>query len=244
MTAVEHEQKTEAPERALLRRTFDAHATVGDGRTIDVRIVPYGEPAIVDDGRGPYKEEFVDGAFDAQLNAARHVYLNFQHERGIRSIVGKGVSLHSMPDALYGTFRALEDEDGDKALTLVREEVLSSVSIEFKAKKGGSIRTAEGVVRRVKAHLDAVALCRVGAYGGAKVLAVREGEIPEEIMLDEALLPIEPDPELIERCRRLGIRLPQRYEAHTATDTPAQSDTPEADARLTDVTSTEGGLDA
>lgn len=237
MTALEHESKTEAPERALLRRTFEAQATEGDGRTIEVRIVPYGESAMVDDGRGPYREEFAYGSFDDQLNAAHRIYLNFQHERGIRSIVGKGVSLQSMPDALYGTFRALDDQDGDKALTLVREDVLNSVSLEFVSKK--AIRTAQGVVRRVKAHLDAVALCRVGAYGGAKVLAVREEEISDEIMLDEELLPLELDPELIERCRQLGIRLPQRYEAHpAATDTPAETGT-SADGTRHDVTPTE-----
>lgn len=237
MSAVEQEMmETERAERPVLHREFKAEASVGDGRTIDLRIVPYGEVANVNDGRGEYREEFVDGAFDDQLSVAHRVYLNFQHERGIRSIVGKGIALMSKPDALYGSFRALDDQDGDKALTLVREDVLSSVSLEFLPKK--SVRTAEGVIRRVKAHLDAVALCRVGAYGGAKVLAVRE-ELPEEITLDEELLPIDIDPELIDRCRRLGIRLPQRYEAHPAqTDTSAETDTSEDGTRPTENTPT------
>ena len=58
------------------------------------------------------------------------------------------------------------------------------------------------------------------------MLAVRE-----EVILDEELLPIDLDPELVERCRRLGIELPQRYQAH-----PAESDTPAESGHLRDGT--------
>lgn len=222
------ENNSEARESGLLHRTYAAEMSTGDGRTIDVRIVPYGETTLVDDGRGAYREEFVDGAFDGQEKAAHRVLLNFEHQRGIAGIVGKGQALRSAPDGLYGTFRALENSDGDKALMLVNEGILGGVSLEFIAKK--SIRTAEGVVRRVKAHLDAVALCRTPAYPNAMVLAVRE----ESVTLDEELLPVGPDPELIERCRRLGIQLPQRYQAHPdVTDTSAQTDTSEDGTRPT-----------
>jgi len=217
----------EGRESGLLRREFSADFSVGDGRTIDVRIVPYGEPTTVDDGHGPYREQFESGAFDGQLESAHRVFLNFEHQRGLQGVVGKGIHLRSEPDALYGTFRVLENSDGDKALQLVNEDVLGGVSLEFLAKK--SVRTLEGVVKRVKAHLDAVALCRRGAYENAVVLSVRE----EPILLEEELLPLEPDPELIERCRRLGIRLPQRYQAHPdKTDTPVDPGTSEDGTRL------------
>jgi hypothetical protein len=52
------------------------------------------------------------------------------------------------------------------------------------------------------------------------VLAVRT----EEEILDEALLPAPMDPELLARCRALGVRLPQRYR-----DTPSEQDTPRDD---------------
>lgn len=208
-----------------LHREFRAEASVGDGRTIDLRMVPFGERATVDDGQGTYQEEFERGAFDGQTEHAHRVYMNFQHEKGIRSIVGKGITLEAREDALYGTFRVFEDADGDKALTLVREGVLTGASIEFMPKK--SIRTAEGVVRRVKAHLDAVALCRVGAYASAGVLAVRELEEQEQI-LDAELIPAPIDPELVERLRAKGMKLPDRYnEAHPAQGTPSEDGTPE-----------------
>lgn len=208
----------------LLKREFAAEASVGDGRTIDLRMVPYDEAALVDDGDGPYHEEFAPGAFDGQTEHAHRVYMNFQHEKGIRSVVGKGVTLESRPDALYGSFRAFEDADGDKALLLVREGVLTGASIEFMPKKGGSIRTAAGVVRRIKAHLDAVALCRVGAYAGAGVIGTRGKDVDDEDehhILDATLIPAPIDPERVERLRAQGIVLPDRYQAHPAQDTPA-----------------------
>lgn len=222
----------------LLKRKFEAEATVGDGRTIDLRMVPYGEPAWVDDGDGPYQEEFVRGAFDGQLEFAHRVYLNFDHAKGIGNIVGKGIKLEEREDALYGEFRALEHSDGDKALALVREGVLTGASIEFKPKKGGSIRTAEGIVRRIKAHLDAVALCRVGAYAGAGVVSVRDeaDEEDEHHIIDGTLIPHDLDPELVERLRAQNISLPDRYTAHPAQGTPEASGTPSDDTRQTGAT--------
>lgn len=221
------QQDTGAPETGLLHRTFTVDAQEGDGRTIDVRIVPYGERATVNDGRGSYEEEFVAGAFEDQLVAGHRlkVWLNFQHERGIEAVIGRGVALREELDGLYGSFRAFSDKAGDKALMLVREGMLDGVSLEFLSKK--QHRTADGVVQRVRAHLDAVALCRQGAYASAQVLAVREEA--KEVTVDEALLPVGLNPELVERCRELGISLPQRYETHPAgTDTPAEVGTSEA----------------
>jgi len=64
------------------------------------------------------------------------------------------------------------------------------------------------------------------------VLAIREAELENEITFDEEMLPVVPDPELIERCRRLGIRLPQRYQAHPEpADTPAEAGTSEDGTR-------------
>jgi len=83
----------------------------------------------------------------------------------------------------------------------------------------------------VKAHLHNVALCRTPAFADAKVLAVREDDIVEEIVWDEEILPVELNPELAERCRRLGIKLPQRYQAHLEPDTSAESDTSADDTR-------------
>jgi HK97 family phage prohead protease len=226
---LEHEPHLEdAPADGVIRRTFHADMTAGDGRTVDVRIVPYGERITHNDGLGgvpvgvPYEEEWVFGAFTHQLKAANRVLANFEHQQGLAGVVGHGLALREDKDGLYGSFRIHETPDGDKALTLIREKVLDGISLE--ARPGKSVRTAAGVVRRIKAHLRAIALCREPAFASAQVLAVRE---EAEIMFDEDLLPVAPNPELLERCRRLGIELPQRYQAHPDEQAPPDTGTPE-----------------
>lgn len=226
-------QDTETAERPFLVRTFETELTAGDGRTVDVRIVPYDETATSNDGHGgvprgvPYKEQWMPGVFSAQAKAANRVLANFEHQPGIAGVIGHGVTLIERQDGFYGSFKLHETADGDKALMLVKEGVLSGVSLEVPAQSVKSVRSASGVVQRVKGHLTGIALCRRGAYPSSVVLAVRTPDI-----LDEAEMPVDMDPELIERCRRLGIALPQRYEAHPAeTGTPPDGGTPEDGTR-------------
>jgi len=168
------------PELVVREVTF---AVEGDGRTIEARIVPYNTPTQVVDaphngGTGiPYVERWVPGAFRKQAKAADKVLLNFEHERGLRGVVGHGTALREAPDALYGTFRVHPGPDGDKALHMVNEGILSGLSIE--AMPVETRRSKEGFVDRIKATLDNVALVRRGAYAEAQVLAVREAvEVP------------------------------------------------------------------
>lgn len=202
----------EDPERVIREVTF---AVEGDGRTIEARIVPYNTPTQVTDdprygGTGiPYLERWIPGAFEKQTNAARRVdvWLNFEHEDGFRGIVGHGQVLREAPDALYGTFRVEPGPDGDKALHLVNEGVLTGLSIEAIPTK--TVRTREGIVDRVKARLDKVALCRPGlaAYQTAEVLAVRETP-PEDEEPEPEPIP-EPDSakaaEVDEVLKRIGV---------------------------------------
>jgi HK97 family phage prohead protease len=224
----ETQQETETAERPFLVRTFAAELTAGDGRTVDVRIVPYGETARVSDRGGPaYEEQWMPGVFAHQTNAANRVLANFEHQSGIAGVVGHGMALREAADGFHGSFRLHETADGDKSLMLVKEGVLDGVSLEAYPVK--SVRTAAGVVQRVKANLRAIALCRNPAFASAKVLAVRE-----ETVFDEQMLPVVIDPELVERCRRLGIKIPQRYTAHPDDNagTPGDPGTPEDGTRL------------
>jgi len=216
----------------LLHREFSAELTPGDGRTVDVRIVPYGETITHADGHGgvpvgvPYQEQWMPGVFSGQVKAANRVLVNVEHQKGLAGVVGHGIVLREGADGFYGSFKLHETPDGDKALMLVREGVLQSVSLEAIAAK--SVKSANGVIQRVKARLVNIALTRFGAYPSAQVLALRE-----ETILDESLFPVTLPEETINRCRALGIRLPQRYlEAHPAeTDTPASTGTSEDGTR-------------
>lgn len=239
-------QETEAPERGLstgpiARREFAAHITPGDGRTVDVLIVPYGERIIHNDGLGgvpkgvDYIEEIMPGCFDHQVNAAHRVVANFEHEQGIAGVVARGTALRSGSDGFHGTFRMLNNASGDAALELVNEGVLDGVSFEARFKK--TVRSVEGVMQRVKADLFAVAFTRFAAYPSAKVLGVREQATQT---IDERYLPLAMDQGLVERLRASPIVLPDRYQAHpdTETDTSASTDTSEDGTRQPDANNT------
>jgi HK97 family phage prohead protease len=171
----------------MIRREFPAELVpTGDGRTLDLRIVPFNTVARVSDRPGEfYDEMWVPGAFDKQLGAAHRVDVlaNFEHEPGIRGVVARGTDLRDTGTALDGTFRMLSGADADKALELVNEGVVTGVSLEAIPLR--SERGEDGVVRRVKARLVNVALCRLPAFKQAQVMAVREEPAPEP----------EPDPE-------------------------------------------------
>lgn len=237
------EQENQRPERAVAIRRYDVQIEAGKGRTVSMRIAPFGEIAVAADGLGgvpkgvPYQEELMPGMLDKQLRAANRVLLNFEHQEGISGVIGYGKALRSAGDGYYGDFVIQETQDGDKALDLVRNGVLGGASVETYWLK--SVRSAAGVVRRVKAHLDAVALCRTPAYPSAVVTGLRSQEIESAVLMDEELLPVSLDPELAERCRRLGIRLPQRFEAHPAENGhPGETGTPEDGTRQSENTPT------
>ena len=219
-------------EDGLLRRSFAAELSQGDGRTVDVRVVPFGERIKHNDGLGGvprgelYEEEWMPGVFRHQENAAHRLLANFEQQPGLGNVVGKGLSLREDTDGYHASFRILDGADGDKLLQLI-PDVVDMVSLEARPVK--SVRSESGVVQRVKAHLAGIAFTRFGAYQGAKVLAVREEAAS---VVDEAFLPVDMDPELVERLRAQGVRLPDRYQAHPAlTDTPATSGTSEDGTR-------------
>lgn len=224
----------------MIEREFAAELTPGKGRTIDVRVVPYGERISHNDGKGgvpkgvDYVEQFDVGAFSEQVRAAdvagraKKVYVNFEHGRSVLDQVGHGIALREESDGLHGTFELHDDLVGNKALLLVREGVLDGISLEARCLRNH--RGADGVVRRVKAHLHGIALTRFAAYPSARVLALREEA--EAVIFDEAMLPVDLDPALVERMRAQGVVLPDRYQAHPdTTGTPATAGTPEDGTR-------------
>jgi len=215
----------ETAERPFLVRSYASAAEV-EGRTVDVRVVPFGEVARVsDDGRTEYDEEWMPGCFDHQLSAANRIHANYEHERGVQNIVGHGVSLRAEPDGYHITSTIHRTAAGDTTLELIHGGALPCVSLE--ARPVRNVRSTAGVVQRVKANLRGFAFCRQGAFQGAQVLAVRtDDELEPEQTLDAGLLPVDMDPEVVARCRRLGIAVPQRYiQAHPVTDTPAEAGT-------------------
>lgn len=239
-TVTDIDQDTERAERPVAIRRFETEV-VADGRTASFRVAPFGEIAVSADGLGgvpkgvPYQEELMPGLYDRQLKAANRIFLNFEHQPGLEGIVGHGLELRAESDGYHASFRIHETPEGDKTLMLAKEGVLRGASVESYWLK--SVRSAAGVVQRVKAHLEAVAICRQGAYPSAVLTGLRTDELADDIILDAELLPVEIDWELVERCRQLGIELPQRMKAHLAeADTPSHEGTSESDTRQAEAT--------
>ncbi len=203
------ERATALQEEKLGERTISravADFSIGNGRTIDVRIVPYGAVAEVSDGGPLYREVWMPGAFSDQVRGAaagraRQVFVNFEHGKGLAGVIGHGIALREASDGFYGSFELHETADGEKARYMVEEKLIDGVSLEAFPKVNR--RSKDGTVQRVKAHLVNIALCRRPAYVGAGVLALRE----EELMPEEFIAPAIPD-EIRERCQRLGIVVP------------------------------------
>jgi HK97 family phage prohead protease len=223
----------ETAERRFLTRAYEAVAIEVEGRTVDVRVVPFGEVAQVADPPDytPYDEEWMPGVFDHQMSAANRIHANYEHERGITNVVGHGVSLRSETDGYHITSTIHRTAAGDATLELLNAGALPSVSLEAIPVK--NVRSG-GVMQRVKAHLRGFAFCRQGAFAGAQVLAIRH-EMEQEQTLEAELLPVDLDPERVARLRALGIVLPDRYtKAHPdETGTPADAGTPDDGTRQT-----------
>ena len=210
----DEETKIDETEMVLVR-TFPVEFET-DGRTIDARIVPYNVVARVTDALStppslePYEEMWMPGAFDQQLRAANRikVWVNVEHEPGLRGIVGHGDELVSRTDGLHGTFRIHENADGDKALQLVNDGLLTGMSLEAVPQRS---KVVNGIVQRVKGRLLAVALARPGlpAFRSAQVLAVRTRPFVEELPPFDA--------ELAERAERFGIVIPEKLKASEQT---------------------------
>lgn len=207
---------------------------------MDVRLVPFGEVARVADPPHfePYQEEWMPGCFDHQVNAANRVHANYEHMSGPANIVGHGVSIRSESDGYHVTAVIHRTNAGDATLEMLKANPPALPQVSLEARPVRNVRSTAGVIQRVKANLRGFAFCREGAFTGAQVLAVRnEDGNEDEITVDAALMPVDMDPELVERCRRLGIALPQRYTAHPAeTDTPAESGTSDDGTRQADET--------
>lgn len=188
-------------ERTPLVRELPLELAEGDGRTIDARIFPYNEAARVADPPDytPYEEAFVRGCIAPQVTAAHRVWLNFEHEDGLRGIIGHGAELEEREDGAYASFRVHDNADGNKALQLVRDGLLTAMSAEFLALKS---QIRDGVTHRIRVHLDRVSLVRRGAYPRAEVLAVRA----EPVVIDVPKLNQLPD-DVLDSLGSLGLRV-------------------------------------
>lgn len=204
-------ERLSADQRPVLGRSYQAVEIQADGRNVEMLCAPFDRPTTVDDGQGPYREEFARGAFAGATRAPNRTLLEFEHfAPGLSGVIGHGSHFEEQSDALYGRFRMGRSQDGDKALELIAEGVLGAASVFFAPIK--SARLARDHVRRLQVVLDRVALCRVGSYPEARVLAVRtEAPVDESFVeaIPDTARVIPFDPALRARIEAAGLAVPE-----------------------------------
>jgi HK97 family phage prohead protease len=147
-----------------------------DGRTVYGIVMPYGVETRVNDGRGPYTEVFHRGAFAKTIRErGDRIKLNVNHDKYHQLPIGRAITFNEDAKGLHGEFRVSSTEAGDEALTLIRDGVADSFSAGFHPVIPGPNDPIprNGLVERLEAKLDHVALVAFPAYEGARVGGVR-----------------------------------------------------------------------
>jgi HK97 family phage prohead protease len=165
-----------------VQRSFEPELMdVAEGRTLMLRLVPYGVPTMVRDmtpagdwGR-PYREGFDPGAMsDAignHITERMRMALTAGHSDDPWRDVGRATELTEDDSGAYGAFVVDESSFGDHLLAKVRTRQWRGVSV--KAVVRASRKDADGIVWRTKVHPIHAAITEHPAYIDAQVLALR-----------------------------------------------------------------------
>jgi HK97 family phage prohead protease len=166
----------------LCIRTFPSELEVeGDGRTVIGLLAPYNQRALVDDGFGPYWEEFLPGCFEKCIGHGNANYLRVQLEHN-GHWVGRGQAWLDGPKGLSAELRLDDTEAGREAAFKIHDGQTPGLSLGFRPYAGDRRKFIDGkpVVQRKKIKaLHHVALCAQPAYANAKVTAVREAPVAQ-----------------------------------------------------------------
>jgi HK97 family phage prohead protease len=155
--------------------------TVGDGMTFSGLAIPYNQPAtITGDTKKPYDEVFRMGAFAKTLQerwASKPVPLMQSHDYRSWGI-GYAKYLAETPEGLRGEWQLSDVPAGRDASVLIRDRVVSGLSIGFEPMGNKITRAqdrAEGrdLVERTEVRLFEVSLCTFPAYELAGVTGQR-----------------------------------------------------------------------
>lgn len=167
---------------------------------VDAEVV---EP--IDVGFDHYVERWARGAFDAQARSTNRgtlakVELRETHVEGLGK-VGYALAFEGRDDGEYATLRVLPRHRDDIAQMVA--DGIDGLSVGFHPKRGGTIvrqrEAAGGLDLRIRtdAHLEHVALVAEPAYGGARVLEMRDAADAERFAAAQRLDALEQIDELL-----------------------------------------------
>lgn len=153
-----------------LTRAFASDLAV-DGRTIVGLAVPFGRASRVsDDGRRYYKEQFAPGSFRTTIaQRGDRIRAHVQHQTK-RLPIGKASHLEETPEGLVSHLRVSNTTEGNDTLELVKDGVLTGLSIGFKPIR--SDKQGDVTVRQEVA-LSEISVVADPAYPDARIQGVR-----------------------------------------------------------------------
>jgi HK97 family phage prohead protease len=167
-------------------------------RIVEGIVVPWSETTfLTEDPRG---ERFRPGSLTRTIKErGDRVKLFRAHDHG--TAVGKATQWKATHEAgLWAQFPIAATAAGDAVLDEVREGMLDAFSVGFLPKR--ETRGADGAREIIEAQLHEVSLCPIGAYDGARVLAMRQ-----PVSVGSSLLPPMPAVNLA------PLMLPSRWRA-------------------------------
>lgn len=156
-----------------------------DKREIVGIAVPYDQIAEIRTSAGSYKEKFLKGAIEDNIEAP--VYFRHDHQSNGLS-VGSILSAISTDAGLEVTTKIYRSSKGDQVLNDAMSGKLKNFSIGFNPLEHQEI---DGITVRTKVSLEEVSLVESPAYAGAAVIEIRESNNKKED--DEQIMSIDND---------------------------------------------------
>ena len=151
-----------------------------EGRVISGVAVPWDSPTMIAERGRVFEERFAPGAFDDSIakRGDRIPILLMHDDRALP--VGKAVGFKNDRNGQVLEARISDTTDGNDALTLVRDGVLSGLSVGFSVPEGGDSWSADYTQRTVnRATLHEVSIVNFPAYDDARISSVRAAqEVP------------------------------------------------------------------
>jgi HK97 family phage prohead protease len=168
-------------------------------RVLTALLLPYGSTS--HDAGVPGGERFLPGAFrktiqERKASKRRPLLLFRAHDYS--KPVGVAEMLKDTPEGPVAEFRLARTPAGDEALQEVKEGMLPEVSVGFRSVQE---RQGEDGAREIReASLHEVSLVPMGAYEGARVLALRNAK-----PVDTSWISVPPPPAVPDFSRPIGI---------------------------------------
>jgi HK97 family phage prohead protease len=164
-------QRTAAGRREVRTFGFELRRA-GDGRTLEGLAAPFNSPTEIRDAYGTFTEVILPGSFTRTIaERGQKIPLMANHDRSTFPL-GKIDQLWEAADGLHLRSRIADTSAGNDALTLVREDIVTGLSIGFQpVQQSWNAGATERTISEAK--LFEVSLVTEPAYAEAGVTAVR-----------------------------------------------------------------------